>query len=250
MSVNLTLVPVALAIRAFMGKDRFEAWVKSNQVRVPSNLETEEDLFKVLHLAGYDAEKWGSIYKTHIRGEDLWFFWEREGGKWVAVFSKQIEQVEIDAFIKKLESCFDGTVFPYSAHDMYEKSDQSRVFDTSFREEELLMQSLEDFGLASVKTSSGNIICRDQHHAENGIALVFHREGGDQPYSMEIKGFENADMEKIYTDFCDLTDIYACNVQGNTYSSVIEKLENNGLSIENEYIDESDNSIVLTLIID
>ncbi|NCQ86106.1 MAG: hypothetical protein GPJ00_17105 [Microcystis aeruginosa W13-18] len=66
MSISLLLLPVALALRAIVGKDKLEEWAASSPNKVPTNFKDGNELERFVIGAGYDAEKWGSSYKTHL----------------------------------------------------------------------------------------------------------------------------------------------------------------------------------------
>jgi hypothetical protein len=106
MSVSIALLPVALAMRIVMGKEKFENWAKAQQVRVPTSFKTELELARAVKKAGYDAVKFGSSVKTHIDGENTFFFWELEDGKWIAVFSKHHEQPILNKLMSDVELKF------------------------------------------------------------------------------------------------------------------------------------------------
>ncbi len=111
MSIQLALVPIALALRVVMGKDNFNNWVNSLQVKIPTNFEDELDLVSTVKKAGYDAEKWGGSIKTHIQGEQEFFFWELIDGKWTAVFAKSDSKEAVSQFMKDLESKSNRRIF-------------------------------------------------------------------------------------------------------------------------------------------
>lgn len=63
MSISLVLVPVALAMRVVMGKDRFNKWVEASLVRIPTNIDDSEALVLAVRKAGFDIEPWGGFIR-------------------------------------------------------------------------------------------------------------------------------------------------------------------------------------------
>lgn len=238
MSVSLALVPVALALRVVMGKDRFESWVSSLQIKIPTTFKDEKELLITVRKAGYDADKWGGSYKTHIRGEELWFFWEQVNGVWTAIFAKSDSAADIKAFILDLEAKSGRQIFEWKEAGQKPVIVQTRTFPTNFRDAKLLRKALVDYGLNPTQGNSCQIVCQ-----VNGMTLNFSQEG-DQPFSLEVQNA--ADMRQIYSSIDDINDSYNHNVQAQTYERLKSRIEERGLFIESEEVAE-DNSIMITL---
>ncbi|GIP17693.1 hypothetical protein J40TS1_33350 [Paenibacillus montaniterrae] len=251
MSVSLALVPIALAMRLVMGKKNFDNWVQSMQFSIPSLFEKESELARTVRKAGYDCEKWGSSYKTHIDGEDLFFFWEFLNGKWVAVFGKYDSRQHIERFIANVNRAAGKQMFDVSTLQQNELKTGSaalpatnttaamlpQAFPTNFRDGELLFKTLKEFGINPVRNGSV-ITCK----IENSH-LTF-RQSGDHPFQVEIHN--EPDLRKIFQYLSDIDDDYKRCLQEVVYKKLKARAEERNMTIESEEVME-DNSIVLTL---
>lgn len=124
-------------------------------------------------------------------------------------------------------------------HVISEKHFLEKSFETPFTDKEILMRTLEEHGVVNLKENEyGKITGRTGNYA-----LAFERTEADKPYYLIIRclNTENAD-EKLN----DLSSEYAINVQEQSYNSIIEKLNDNNMQIENEEVLD-DNTIVLTV---
>lgn len=104
MSVNLALVPVAMALRVIMGEKNFRKWIESKQLRVPTKITDKTKLIKSIEKAGYDAQEFGSSIKTHIDGEKEFFFWDIVDGNWCAIFHKEDSLEMIKKIMDEMEA--------------------------------------------------------------------------------------------------------------------------------------------------
>lgn len=238
MSVSLALIPVALALRVAMGKEGFENWIRSQEVRIPTNFKHEVDLIVTVRKAGYDAEKWAGLIKTHIRGERNFFFWELEDGVWTAVFAKSDSQQMVSRFMDDLESRSGRNIFGSDENTQGYFGTQSQVFPTNFRDGQVLMKTLGEYGLHPETTSDGEIVCRV------GASTLRFRPAEEGPYSVKI---ENApDLRQMFQVLSNLDEDYRRGVQASTYEKLMNRIDEKNLAVESEEVLE-DNSIVITL---
>jgi hypothetical protein len=235
-SVSIALLPVALAIRIVMGKDNFENWVKAQQVRVPSSFKTELELARAVKRAGYDAVKFGASIKTHIDGENTFFFWEFVDGKWIAIFSKRYYgQPILNKFMSSVESAAGFKIFGELANTAAEISTQ---FPTNFRDGAMLIDALKEFGAHPTKRSDGSITCKIKHSE-----LLF-TQLGDSPFMVEVKNSPN--LEQVYRYMSDIDDDYKRCVQTAVYEKVKVRAAERDLVIEGEEV-LPDKTILITL---
>lgn len=235
MSVSIALLPVALAMRIVMGKDNFENWVKAQQVRVPSSFKTELELTRAVKKAGYDAVKFGASIKTHIDGENVFFFWEFAEGKWIAVFSKHHEQPILNKFMSSVETAAGFKIFGEHANTAAVVSAQ---FPTNFRDGTMLIDALKEFGVHPAKLSDGSITCKIEHSE-----LLF-TQLGDSPFMVEIKNSPR--LEQVYRYMSDIDDDYKRCVQTAVYEKVKLRATENDLVVESEEV-LPDKTILMTL---
>lgn len=240
MSVSLTLVPVALALRVIMGEKKFNDWIRSMQIRMPTKISQKSDLTTCLEKAGYDAKNFGDAVKTHIgTTKETFFFWEFENGKWVAVFSKQLPSIMINSFILNFENANNKKIFLNS--DFKEEIGQIHRSPTNFKDESLLIKTLEEYGARPTKNNDEVVVNLE------GTKLRFFRDL-DEPYTVEIRNV-SSDLEYVFNQLSLMDESYKQNVQSLTYENLKHNLEEKNMQIENEEI-LNDNSIVLTVNLD
>ncbi|AZK45382.1 hypothetical protein [Paenibacillus lentus] len=249
MSVSLAMIPVALTLRLVMGKQNFDRWVESMEVKEPSTFQNELELVRTVRKAGYDAEKWGGSYKTHIDGEDLYFFWELDDGKWTAVFGKSDSKVKIKQFMADINQAAgrqifeqlqgqgqSGTGIMTSATEIVEPV---VTFPTNFRDGELLFRTLKEFGVNPVRAGHA-ITCR----VEDSLLLFRQSQSHDSPFYVEVRNAP--DLRKVYQYLSDVDEDYKRCLQAMVYEKLKERVEDKNMTIESEEVLE-DNSIVLTI---
>lgn len=66
MSFNILIVPVAIALRVAMGEEGYNNWIKANEKRMPTKIREDNELQKLVGMAGYDLIDYGSFKKTHF----------------------------------------------------------------------------------------------------------------------------------------------------------------------------------------
>ena len=120
-----------------------------------------------------------------------------------------------------------------------EKHFIEKSFETPFMDKALLIKTLEEHGANGInETDFGQIKCFCDHYE-----LIFERTNANNPYYVRIKALDTDDTESKLND---LNSEYAVNVQEASYNSIVSKLEENNLEIENEEVCD-DNTIVLTV---
>lgn len=237
MSISLALLPVSLVMRAVMGKDKFNHWVNSSQLRIPTCFSDELDIARTLKKAGYDAEKWGVSIKTHIRGEKEFFFWDLIEGKWTAVFSKYDSEEMLKSFISDLEGKSGRKLF---LRDLIKEKNkpQSNIFPTNFKDKDLLIKTLMEFGGNLINESNDMIT-----YSYSNIVLKFISTDNGL-FGVEINN--EIEMGNIFKTLSLIDKEYKQNVQKYAYMNLKEKVANKGLTIENEEVLD-DNSILITI---
>jgi len=235
MSVSIALLPVALAIRIVMGEQNFENWVKAQQIRVPSSFKTELELSRAVKKAGYDAVKFGASIKTHIHGQNVFFFWEFVDGKWNAIFSKHHDQSILNKFISDVESVAGFKVFGELASSSFTISAK---FPTNFRDGAMLIDALKDFGARPTKRSDGSITCKIEQSE-----LLFTQDG-DSPFTVEVKN--SPSLEQVYRYMSDIDEDYKRCVQTAVYEKIKARAAEKNLVVEAEEV-LPDKTILMTL---
>ena len=271
MSVSLVLLPIGLAMYAIMGKENFNKWVDSLQIKLPTNFTFQSQLTAVVRKAGYDAEDWSGMVKTHIQGEQMFFFWQHIDGKWVAVFSKAIPQSEIKTLIAKVEKSAGRPIFDTEVLAQVEATKPIRspseppplkpsnspkdttatpsprrrvkvlpqqTYPTNFRDRDLLLRVLAEYTMNPTVDGQGRITCET---ANSKLLFVQQR---DQPFSVEV--LKAPHMSEVFQDLNQLNGRYCEVIQADTVRSVKNRLAEKGLALEQEEI-LPDNTVVLTV---
>ena len=117
-----------------------------------------------------------------------------------------------------------------------------KSFETIFMDKNILMKTLEEHGVQNISENeygqiSGNI---------DSYVLNFERMENDKPYFVKISCLESDNAKE---KFEDLTSEYTLNVQEESYLSIVNKLKENNMEIEDEEVMD-DNTIVLTVNLD
>lgn len=253
MSVSLVFVPIALALRVAMGKEKYNNWLKSSEVKILTNFNNEAELCKIVKKAGYDVVRFAGCLKTHINGEKSFFFWRVENENFTAVFSEYDSEEDIHNFIRAVEKAAGRKVFNSTKEELKSNVEAPRevneipplpkftdkMFPTNFKDGKLLYKTLKDYGVNPQMSESGDLVCK----VENA-ELVFHLPADNGVYNVEIKSYGSLNL--VYPHLSNIDEEYKRNVQSNTYKNVVKKLKEKQVNIENEEILD-DNSIVLTI---
>ena len=245
MSVSRVMVPVALAMRVVLGEQGFEQWLREAEERVATGFASRAELLRTVRGAGYDAEDWGGLVKTHIDGEREFIFWRMEEGRWVAIFSRRQVPAVSQRFMRALESKAGRTIWieegaPVAAPDG-DRREASSVYPTNFRDGRLLVAALERFGIHPTVHPTGEIT------ATLGRSPVTFRPGGETgPYTVEIGNVP--DLRGTFEQLARVDDAYKQGVQAGALATLRERIRETNLTVEREET-LADRSVVLTLAI-
>lgn len=113
--------------------------------------------------------------------------------------------------------------------------------ETRFKDSNLLLKTLNEYGLKPKKTSSNGYAVR---FSDGDI--IYNRRSENVPFSMTIKNIK--DQDALVKELHEIEKEYNGNVQEYTYKRVLSNLPE-GMEIENEEVLE-DNSILITLSVD
>lgn len=113
--------------------------------------------------------------------------------------------------------------------------------DTRFKDSNLLLKTLNEYGLKPKKTSSGGYTVK---FSDGDI--LYSRSSADATFTMTITNIK--DKNALIKDLLEIEQEYNGNVQEYTYKRILNHLPE-GMEIENEEVLE-DNSILITLSVD
>ena len=113
-----------------------------------------------------------------------------------------------------------------------------KAFQTPFMDKNVLLKTLSEHGISIEKNLSNKIVGKISTYT-----LTFTRDSESEAYNVVISHLEKDNAEEKIQD---LASEYSSNVQEESYLSIIEKLKENNLTLENEEVLEDD-TIVLTI---
>jgi hypothetical protein len=238
MSVSIALIPVTLAMRVVMGGKRFDEWVESMQIKIPTNFEDELDLVTTVKAAGYDCEPFFGAFKTHTQSSLDWFTWELVDGKWMAIFTTEDHKPLIAKMMRDLQTKAQRQIFHTDEIGKFEVV-RTKTYPTNFSDGELLEQTLKQHGARVTRHPDGNLLA----HFGSATFLHFNRTG-DGPFMMEIPTKTEAQL--AHSLVVRLDDTYREQVQKLTYQNLRQRIGTSDFSIESEEV-LADKTIVITL---
>lgn len=238
MSVSLVLLPVGLALYAIMGKKNFDTWVESMQIKVPTVLTEETDLKLFVRKAGYDADPWGGMLKTHVAGEKAFFFWQKIDGKWTAVFDKTFPQADIKTVIRSVEGAAGRRVFDWVGDTRKVNVLKTQMFPTNFRDQQKLLTVLQEYGLIPSQVGPGQIEC------SVGSGRLMFKQEGSQPFTVTVSQVPN--LAEVFQQLGQINERYCEVVQAETCSKLKARIGDAGMTLENEEV-LPDKTIKLTI---
>lgn len=248
MSINVSLIPLALAMYIVMGEEKFNAWVRSMEKLKYTFYTNLSQIKKYIIAAGYDVIKEYGVSKTHFKSNKKdYFVWSIRDGKLCAVFSIYDDEKLINEFINDMKKYSNIDIFSedFLANDntTIETKEKTiniteQVFQTVFADEKLLIKTLEDIGFYP-ENNNGKIIC-----CSDNYTLNFYKNSKDN-YEFKISG--NISNKEAYQKYKDVNNHYGEIVQKETINNIKQKVQrNSSMKLENEEILE-DNSVVLTI---
>lgn len=126
-------------------------------------------------------------------------------------------------------------------HVITAKHFMEKSFETVFIDKDVLIKTLEEHGVVNIKDEYGKISGQ-----VDSYTLSFEKEAENKPYSLMITCLSTDNAEEKVND---LNSEYALNVQEEAYLSIVNKLKDNNMEVEEEEVLD-DNTIVLTVNID
>ena len=165
MSISMKFVPYGVALRNLMGKESYEAWLRSMERSCSTYIEREGELQATVEKAGLDYLCYGALRKTHMG--NTFFYWRLHEQTWQAVFSAYDNPTQVHEIMQRLEAAY-GKILWQPEHQVY----AGESFPTDFTDAEVLKQSLLDCQLKVQETGQGDLLCADErfllHRQEDG----------------------------------------------------------------------------------
>ena len=120
----------------------------------------------------------------------------------------------------------------------------SKEYQTTFVDKDLLIKTLKEHGCENIRYEKGIITCTLED-----FKLEFYKDEtleGEEKNAFRMKIIANCDENRIEELINDINTEYTMNTQEESYIKIKERLEKQGLRINEEEILEDD-SIVLTI---
>lgn len=115
----------------------------------------------------------------------------------------------------------------------------SKTQKTNYTCKETLIKTLTEHGAKNVVSDEYNIICE-----MFGMKMHYSKDFSQDAYNLEITQITNPSKCEQMLD--DLEEEYGLNIQDMTYRKILERIKDQNMRLESEYVDD-DNSIVLTI---
>lgn len=138
--------------------------------------------------------------------------------------------------IKNLENIYQGECDDIRI--INEQTFINKSFETAFMDKDVLIKTLDEHGISNIEENNGIIKGKFEKYT-----LTFEKPSEEKPYNLIISSTKEFNANEMVED---LNNEYTLNVQEESYLSIVEKLKENNMEIEDEEILE-DNTIVLTV---
>lgn len=254
MSISLIGVmvglPVALAMRGIMGKEKFEEWLESGDYILYTNFSSEDEVRRVVQEAGYDVTVWLGSLKTHLtKSRTSYFLWERRDGKIAAHMSVYDDREAIKRFVSEVEQTAGRKIFwekkgmdnPIENEEGKQKRQQYREsFPSVYVDADLVLKILNQYQIEILSFQENRIEAEYECYK-----MVFFRNTREAPFDIDIISDSNK-MKALYSCLDSINEEYYASVQEKAYLHIREQIEEEGFEIEEEQVLE-DNSIVITV---
>ena len=253
MGVMLGL-PLALAMRGIMGKEKFEQWIESKDYLLYTTFDSMEEMRRDIEASGYDVTEWYGSLKTHLtQNKSSYFVWKDIDGKIVARMSVYDDKAAIKEFIEAVEGRAKKKIFYEDGKDSVNISAEEiqqaaesvtdlyyEEYPTIYVDVQLLCDIIERYQIEILTYSEDEIKCRYENYD-----MIFSRQKGEDPFNLEINS-SSKNMRHLHDCIDCLNEDYYAALQEKTYIGIRKKIMEEGFEIEEEQVME-DNSIVMMI---
>lgn len=255
MSLEVTLIPLALVVINVLDKEYYESWIKNKRVKKETDYDSIEDFLYDLNKLDYKYDIQQSTVRICAGKEGTRYYFSRISGKWVLSFSEYDSEEEVAEFIKRISAVSNGNVTPM-VPSFIKKSRKSVVinapavnkmpslgektvnfYPTIYNDAEMLKNVLNGLGIKY--TVDGEVI----EYIKDSTKCTFIKDENGQYILRTVGNISEADL---FRTIQELDLVYKRDVQKKAYESVISKLPEYNMSLERE-VRLDDDTIVLTL---
>ena len=254
MSLEVTLIPLALVIINVIDKDYYESWIRNKRAKKVTSYERLEEFIYDLNQLGYKYDiQQGTVRICSPRKSERYYF-SRINHQWVLSFSEYDSKENVSIFLQDLERVSKGKVSAVlpnlllsSQNDKSStvnyntipplSSNRVHFFPTIFQDTDVLKDALNRLGISY--STKGD----DLEYIKDGVKCTFIKDE-DGKYVFRTVG--NVSEEELFRALIDIDIVYKKDVQKKAYDSVISKLPNYNMTLSNE-IRTEDDTIILTI---
>ena len=253
MSLEVTLIPLALVVINVIDKDYYDSWMKKSRLKMSTDYCSLQEFLGDLNQLDYEYEVKHDSVRICSGEKGKYFYFTKMQGAWNLSFSEYDSKSTITTFLSALSKISDGKVTESPPQDWFSKTKGSikrvechsipaflnksvNFYPTIFKDFSLLCETLNAMGIL-YKIDGKNI---DFQISGNKCSFLLD---GEQ-YVLRTVG--KVSGEDIFQSLYELDVVYKRNVQLATYESVMSKLTEKNMSLAKEARLE-DGTIVLTL---
>lgn len=253
MSLEVTLIPLALVIINVIDKNYYDSWMKKSRFSVKTNYSSLSEFLEDLNHLDYRYDVKHDSVRICSGESGKNFYFAKMQGVWNLSFSEYDSKDIVQEFLKTLSKISNGKVpdcipqkwFPkrkaviktsgrYNMPTLENK--EVNIYPTLFKDFSLLCAALNKMGICY------NVDGCDIEFQKDSTKCSLLYDG--EQYLLRTVG--EVSSEAVFQSMSELDIVYKRNVQLATYESVMSKLAEHKMSIAEE-IRLEDETIVLTL---
>lgn len=252
MSLEVTLIPIALVVASVIDQNYYQSWQKAKRIKKKSQYSSVEEIVEDLNRSSLKYEQKYDVIKICSQGGNNQYYFSKIDGIWTFSYNEFDNKNDVELVLKEIERVSGGKI----DHFIEKTSENKRVikaanvksmppisfgrpntYPTIFQDMDLLKKSLEK---STIKYS---LLGDDIEFTIEGVKCVFKREASGK-YELVI--LNGASEKEIFKFLQELDVVYKRDVQARTYDYIIQRLSHENMSLVNEERTE-DETIVLTL---
>lgn len=256
MSLEVTLIPLALVVINVMDQEYYNSWVKNKRIKKKTTYDSLEDFVCDLNKIEYEYDIKHDVVKVYSCQKCKPFYFSRINGNWVLSFSEYDNREDIAVFLEKISKISCGKVTSdvptfternrgkvvvkrnSMASNMPTLSNRSvNLYPTIYTDRDLLTEVLKKMEISY--TIKGN----DIEYEKDGVKCTFLKDD-DGKYILRMVG--DLSDEDIYRSLQELDVVYKRNVQKQAYDNVLARISSHNMTLAKQTVME-DETIVLTL---
>lgn len=253
MSLEVTLIPLALVVINVIDKNYYDSWMKQSRFSVKTNYSSLSEFLEDLNRLNYKYDiKHDTVRICSVEAGKNFYF-SKIQGIWNLSFSEYDSKDVVQEFLRTLSKISNGKVpdsIPQKGFLKREaviktsgrynmpalENKKVHIYPTLFKDFSLLCVALNKMGICY------SVDGRNIEFQKDRTKCSFMYDG--EQYLLRTVG--EVSSEAVFHSMCDLDIVYKRNVQLATYESVMSKLAEHKMTLAEEMRLE-DETILLTL---